>query len=237
MTFPSRQASHLQLEYLWMRLSLRRPERRQLQARTWKQKSPRRLSHRLEPVPLAAMVRRRQRGAVHGAGERRRQVPTQSLLAQMLQTQSLRSSHQQTQLQQAPRKQAPRKQLLPERQSRRPPEQHPNSRRPSRRRARAPRVAMVRRLQRGADPGAAEPHCSPRRQRRPNQQLHPWQHRPRRLPHRPRRSRSLGQLRATRQLPTHPRLPSHPPRRRHRLIPARTILPLQLRHPARPAHR
>lgn len=231
MTYPSRQTSHLQLELLdlWMRLSLR-PERPQPQARTWWQKSTKRLSHRPEPVPLVATDRHRQRGAVHGAEERRRQVPTQSLLAQMLQTQSPRSSHRRTQL-----RQAPRKQLLPERQSRRP-LQLPSSRRPSRRRAQAPRAAMVRRLRRGADPGAAEPHCFPQKQPRQYQQLHPRQRRPRQQPHRSRRNR------------THPRLPSHPPRhrhqwiparriRRHRPIPARTVLRLQLRHPTRPAHR
>lgn len=275
MTYPSQQASHLQLELLDLRMrwSPRWRKSSQLPARMRKQKSPRRLSHQREPAPLVATDRHRQHGAVHDAEERHRQVPIQSLRVQPQLAQSLRNLCQRTQL-----RQVPRKHLLPGRQSRMPlrlfrqrlllrrsqlqpleqqtrsqnqtrprmpPEQRPSSRRLSRQQARAPRVARVRRLRHGANHGAAELRCSLRRQRRLHQQLHPRQHRPRRLPHRSRRTRIHRQRqprrrrlqRAARQLPSHPRLPSHPPRRRHQPIPTRTILPPQLGHPARPAHR
>lgn len=286
MTFPSRQAVHPQLELLdqSMRLRLRRPEQPQLPAPMRTQKWSRRLSHQPEPDLLVATDRPRTREAVPDAEERHQQM----------QAQSLRTQPAQSQLQQVlpkrlcpgrrslmPLRLCPQRLLHPRSRLRRQEQQrtrsrtelpvrsrHPKcSKEPSHRQARGLPAATARRLRHGADHGAAERHCSPRRQirtiqtaaRAPQRTLSSqWTLSSQRLlgPH---RSHLLNphphsNLRQQRSCP-----PRRQPRRRqpqfqrqHRSrrsrirrrtrpgqpnLQARRTLPAQLRRPARAAHR
>lgn len=249
MTLQRRWRPHLRREPLEPRMDSIPPRSPSWNQTSWERlrmsRSQRRPSHQQEQDPPEARDLRRRRGEDRGAEEHHRPVRTR----QAMQPQQVRRRQvqQQTRLPRELRLQA-----LPEHQSRRPrqcrprrprlrwqrqPERQPtqSSRVLSRPQVRAPPAATVRRLQRGADPCAAEPHWllpHPHRMRRPQFQPPPRQARP--MAQRQRAARRRPAQASHPAQPTRPCLPTRQvqPTRRPRLP-----LPTRETCPARPARR